>query len=52
MRGLAVCFIYLITVRIIQSLGYASVIPPIWAAWLPNIGFTFLGFFFLKKAEI
>ncbi|MDD2331229.1 MAG: LptF/LptG family permease [Candidatus Cloacimonetes bacterium] len=52
MLGLAVCFIYLITVRIIQSLGYASVIPPIWAAWLPNIGFTFLGFFFLKKAEI
>jgi len=50
--GLVVCFIYLIVVRVSQSLGYNSVIPPVWAAWLPNMLFTLLGFAFLQKAEI
>ncbi len=50
--GLAVCFIYLIVVRVVQSLGYNGVIPPVWAAWLPNIAFTLLGVLFLRKAEI
>jgi len=50
--GLVVCFTYLIVVRVIQSLGYNGVIPPIWAAWLPNIAFTMLGLGFLKKAEV
>ncbi len=50
--GLAVCFLYLIMVRVIQSLGYSGVIPPVWAAWLPNLFFTLLGLAFLKKAEI
>ena len=52
MLGLAVCFVFLITVRIVQSLGYNNVIPPVWAAWSPIILFTLLGFAFLKKAEI
>jgi lipopolysaccharide export system permease protein len=50
--GLAVCFIYLIVVRVVQSLGYNGVIPPVWAAWSPNLAFTVLGFLFLRKAEI
>ncbi|MGC9361978.1 MAG: LPS export ABC transporter permease LptG [Candidatus Syntrophosphaera sp.] len=50
--GLVVCFVYLIVVRVIQSLGYNGVIPPVWAAWLPNIFFTLLGLIFLRKAEI
>jgi lipopolysaccharide export system permease protein len=50
--GLLVCFVYLIVVRVIQSLGYNGVIPPVLAAWLPNIFFTFLGLIFLRKAEI
>jgi lipopolysaccharide export system permease protein len=50
--GLLVCFIYLITFRVIQSLGYNGVIPPVWAAWLPNTAFTLIGLFFLRKAEI
>jgi len=50
--GLVVCFVYLIVVRVVQSLGYNGIIPPIWAAWLPNIGFTLLGAVFLYKAEI
>ncbi|HOH47583.1 MAG TPA: LptF/LptG family permease [Candidatus Cloacimonadota bacterium] len=52
MLGLVVCFAYLIVVRVIQSLGYNAIIPPVWAAWLPNIAFTLLGFAFLRKAEI
>jgi lipopolysaccharide export system permease protein len=52
MLGLVVCFAYLIVVRVIQSLGYNGVIPPVWAAWLPNAVFTLIGFVFLKKAEI
>ncbi|MDD4309350.1 MAG: LptF/LptG family permease, partial [Candidatus Cloacimonetes bacterium] len=52
MLGLVVCFTYLIVVRVIQSLGYNGVIPPVWAAWLPNFAFTALGFAFLLKAEI
>lgn len=52
MLGLGVCFIYLIVVRIIQSLGYNGVIPPVTAAWAPNIVFALIGFVFLQKAEI
>jgi len=52
MLGLVVCFSYLIVVRISQSLGYNSILPPVWAAWAPNLLFLVLGFGFLKKAEI
>ncbi len=50
--GLVICFLYLILVRVGQSLGYSGVIPPLWAAWLPNLFFTLLGLAFLRKAEI
>jgi lipopolysaccharide export system permease protein len=52
MLGLVVCFAYLIVVQVSQSLGYNSVIPPIWAAWAPNLAFTILGIGFLYKAEV
>jgi len=52
MLGLLVCFIYLTVTRIFQSLGYNQVLPPVAAAWAPNLFFTILGFAFLKKAEI
>ncbi len=52
MLGLVVCFAYLIVVQVSQSLGYNSVIPPIWAAWAPNLAFTILGTGFLYKAEV
>lgn len=52
MLGLLVCFIYLTVMRISQSLGYNEVLPPVVAAWAPNLFFSVLGFFFLKKAEI
>ncbi|MDI3504208.1 MAG: lipopolysaccharide export system permease protein [Candidatus Cloacimonadota bacterium] len=52
MLGLVVCFAYLIVVQISQSLGYNGIIPPVWAAWAPNLVFTLLGIGFLYKAEI
>ncbi|MDD5315909.1 MAG: LptF/LptG family permease [Candidatus Cloacimonetes bacterium] len=52
MLGLLVCFAYLVVVQVSQSLGYNSVIPPVWAAWAPNLFFSLLGFVFLHKAEI
>ena len=52
MLGLVVCFIYLIVIRVCQSLGYNNVIHPVWAAWFPNLLFTLLGLGFLYKAEI
>ncbi|HQB97914.1 MAG TPA: LPS export ABC transporter permease LptG [Candidatus Cloacimonadota bacterium] len=52
MLGLVVCFAYLIVVQVSQSFGYNGIIPPIWAAWLPNMFFFLLGLGFLYKAEI
>lgn len=52
MLGLLVCFAYLIVVQISQSFGYNGIIPPVWAAWMPNIFFFLLGMVFLYKAEI
>ncbi len=50
--GLIVCFVYLTTLRICQSLGYNEVLNPVWAAWLPNIIFSIFGLYFLFKSEI
>jgi lipopolysaccharide export system permease protein len=52
MLGLLVCFAYLIVVQISQSFGYNGIIPPVWAAWLPNMFFFLVGLIFLYKAEI
>ena len=52
LMGLVVCFAYLIAVRVTQSLGYNGVIPPVWAAWTPNLFFALLGLAFIRKAEI
>jgi lipopolysaccharide export system permease protein len=50
--GLLVCFLYLSTLRICQSLGYNEVLSPIVAAWLPNVVFAAIGVFFVIKAEV
>ncbi len=50
--GVIICFAYLTTLRICQSLGYNEVISPIWAAWFPNLIFFTLGIFFLIKSEV
>jgi len=50
--GLLVCFLYLSTLRICQSLGYNGVLSPLMAAWFPNIVFLIIGMYFVIKAEV
>ncbi|HOE92162.1 MAG TPA: LptF/LptG family permease [Candidatus Cloacimonadota bacterium] len=50
--GVIICFAYLTTLRICQSLGYNEILDPVWAAWLPNLIFFTFGFFFLVKSEV
>lgn len=50
--GLIICFSYLTTLRICQSLGYNEVLSPFMAAWLPHMIFATLGSLFVIKAEI
>lgn len=50
--GLLVCFLYLSTLRICQSLGYNEVLSPLMAAWFPNIVFLIIGMYFVVKAEV
>ncbi len=52
MLGLLVCFMYLVIMRISQSLGYNQILPPIVAAWAPNLFFAVIGFIFLQKSEV
>jgi lipopolysaccharide export system permease protein len=41
--GLAGSFLYLIAMELARSLGYAGLLPPPVAAWLPNAVFTLFG---------
>ncbi|MBC8526612.1 MAG: LptF/LptG family permease [Candidatus Cloacimonetes bacterium] len=41
--GVAICFLYLSSVRLGQSLGYNEIISPFLAAWFANIGFGVIG---------
>jgi len=50
--GLLVCFLYLSSLRICQSLGHNGILSPLLAAWLSNIVFAFIGIFFVIKAEV
>ncbi|MDN5353872.1 MAG: lipopolysaccharide export system permease protein [Candidatus Cloacimonadota bacterium] len=50
--GLLVCFLYLSTLRIFQSMGYNEVFSPLTAALAPHIIFATAGLFFVIKAEI
>ncbi len=50
--GLVVCFVYLAALRVSQNLGYTGVLPPLWAAWGPNVLFSVLGLWFASRAEV
>jgi lipopolysaccharide export system permease protein len=41
--GLAGSFLYLIAMELARSLGYAGLLPPVAAAWLPNVLFALFG---------
>ena len=50
--GIVICFFYLMTLRVYQSLGYNEIISPIAAAWHPHILFFAIGLFFVVKSEV
>ncbi len=41
--GLALSFVYLIAMELARSLGYSGFLPPLMAAWLPNLLFFLFG---------
>jgi len=41
--GLVLSFLYLITMELARSLGYSGLLPPLVAAWLPNLIFFLFG---------
>ena len=43
--GLALSFVYLVTQELSRTMGYAGLLPPLIAAWLPNIFFGLLGMY-------
>lgn len=50
--GLLICFLYLSTLRICQSLGINGVLSPFVSAWVPNLVFLLIGIYFVLKSEI
>jgi lipopolysaccharide export system permease protein len=43
--GLILSFLYLVTMEVSRSVGYAGLLPPLLAAWLPNCFFLLVGLF-------
>ncbi len=41
--GIGLSFVYLVFLGLSRSLGYSGALPPVMAAWLPNVLFTVLG---------
>lgn len=41
--GIGLSFVYLVFLGLSRSLGYSGALPPVLAAWLPNVLFTILG---------
>jgi lipopolysaccharide export system permease protein len=50
--GLIICFLFLSSLRVSQSLGFSGAIEPWLAAWLPNIVFALAGVVSVARAEI
>jgi lipopolysaccharide export system permease protein len=50
--GILICFLYMISLRASQSLGYSEILDPVVAAWLPNAIFTIIGVLLLIRSEI
>ena len=43
--GLALSFVYLVTQELSRTMGYAGLLPPLLAAWLPNVFFGLVGLY-------
>ncbi|PID28337.1 MAG: LPS export ABC transporter permease LptG [Candidatus Cloacimonadota bacterium] len=50
--GLIICFLFLSSLRVSQSLGFSGALSPWLAAWLPNIIFAAAGLISVIKSEI
>ncbi|MCU0594571.1 MAG: LPS export ABC transporter permease LptG [Desulfobacterota bacterium] len=49
--GMAVCFLYVLVLGFSRSLGLAGVLPPLFAAWVANFLFLFLGIYMMLHME-
>ena len=45
--GIALCFVYLLAMGLSRTLGFAGILPPVFAAWLSNCLFLFLGIYLM-----
>jgi lipopolysaccharide export system permease protein len=43
--GIGLSFVYIVFLGLSRSLGYSGLLPPLAAAWMPNIIFALLGLF-------
>ena len=49
--ALATVMIYLLSVRIAQGMGAGGILPPMLAAWLPNLLFLGVGLVLLARTR-
>jgi lipopolysaccharide export system permease protein len=49
--GIAGCFLYVLILGLARSLGLMGVLPPVLAAWLSNLVFSFLGIYLMLHIE-
>jgi lipopolysaccharide export system permease protein len=49
--GISLCFIYLLILGLSRTLGFAGILPPVFAAWLANSIFLFLGVYLMIHAN-
>ena len=49
--SIVICFVYIVTQSVCLALGNFNWLPPIVAAWLPNLGFGAAGVWMIKRAR-
>ncbi len=49
--SLGTTMVFLTALQLSQTIGTAGVVPPTWAAWLPNILFSLIGLWFLARVR-
>ena len=49
--GMAVCFLYLVTMGVSRSLGLSGILPPLLSAWMANLIFFMGGAYLLIQME-
>lgn len=49
--GIGACFLYVITLGFSRSLGLMGALPPVLAAWIPNLFFSLVGIYLMLHVE-